>query len=239
MNWDHDFGLDPNSEKGAGKMFGVLVVQNEEGELGYLSAFSGKIANSNLHLGFVPPVFDMLDPNGFFVRDMNELSEINKVTAELLSNPEVEIRKTLAEQYVSESKIEIEAHREKMRIAKSERKIRRMEGDIEMTNDAFRILEKELSKESMMYKHQLKVLTEEWTVKINEAQSSLSELMKRINFLKKDRKKKSNILQQKLFDQYDFLNQNGKLKNVRPIFKDTALKVPPSAAGECAAPKLL
>tara|TARA_B110000305_G_C19465061_1_gene657253 strand:+ start:3678 stop:5420 length:1743 start_codon:yes stop_codon:yes gene_type:complete len=239
MDWDHDFGLDADSDSGAGKMFGVLVVQNKEGELGYLSSFSGKIANSNLHLGFVPPVFDMLDPNGFFVRDMDELSEINRVTAELLSNPEVDIRKKFADECITQSKIEIEAHREAMRVAKADRKMRRMEGDIEMTGDAFKVLEKELSKESLMYKHQLKTLTENWKDKIDEAQSSLSEVMRKINFLKKDRKKKSNNLQQKLFSQYDFLNQKGKLKNVVTIFKNTAIKVPPSAAGECAAPKLL
>ena len=146
MDWDHNFGLEEDSDdRTAGKMFGVLVVQNNDGELGYLSAFSGKIADSNLHKGFVPPVFDMLDPNGFFIRDMGELSSINQRAAELINNPEVEIRKAHAEKCLSQSKIEIEGLREKMRQAKSDRKIRRMEGDIEMTSDDFRELEKELS----------------------------------------------------------------------------------------------
>ena len=35
-DWQHDFNV-------TGKMFGVLLVQNTQGELGYLSAFSGKI----------------------------------------------------------------------------------------------------------------------------------------------------------------------------------------------------
>ena len=54
------FGLDPN-QKGLviGKMFGVLIVKSKNGTLGYLSGF-GKVAESNHHDFFVPPVFDML-----------------------------------------------------------------------------------------------------------------------------------------------------------------------------------
>ena len=44
-DFEHNFGLQEN-QKGLviGKMFGVLVCQNQEGELGYLWAFSGKLA---------------------------------------------------------------------------------------------------------------------------------------------------------------------------------------------------
>lgn len=240
FDWQH--GETPSEStfgKDLGKMFGVLVVQNPQGELGYLSAFSGKIDDSNTHPGFVPPVFDMLDPNGFFRSEMEDLSRINQRTSALDLNPEIPIRRKEAEDAIAQSKLEIEEHREMMREAKAGRKIRRMEGDIEMTSGAFQALEKELSQESLMHKHQLKVITDDWQQKVNLAQSRLSEFSNEINALKKDRKKRSNILQQKLFDQYNFLNQNGITKNVCDIFKETAAKVPPSAAGECAAPKLL
>lgn len=240
MDWNHNFGIDNANPGGAlGKMFGVLVVQQEGGEIGYLSAFSGKIADSNTHEGFVPPVFDMLDPKGFFMSDMSELMDVNKETARLIANPELEIRKTKFDADQAQSKIEIEAHRQKMREAKADRKERRMEGQFDMTGDAFSALEKELSKESLWYKHQLKVLTKEWNDRVESSKSDYRELADVIDDLKKKRKKMSNILQQKLFDQYNFLNIKGKSKNVCSIFKDTALKVPPSGAGECAAPKLL
>ena len=49
-DFDHNFGIDTSKEGLViGKMFGVLVVENLEGELGYLSAFSGKLADSNHH----------------------------------------------------------------------------------------------------------------------------------------------------------------------------------------------
>lgn len=79
--WKHNFGL---TENGAGlvvgKMFGVLLVQNQENEIGYLSAFSGKLAGGNHHPGFVPPVFDLLVEDGFLSLGMNELS---RMTAEI------------------------------------------------------------------------------------------------------------------------------------------------------------
>ena len=37
-----------------GKMFGVLIVQQADGSCGYLAAFSGNLAGSNLHPFFVP-----------------------------------------------------------------------------------------------------------------------------------------------------------------------------------------
>ena len=67
-DFEHNFGLN-DIEDAIGKMFGVLVVENSFGEIGYLAAFSGKIANSNTHNFFVPPVFDMLDENGFFIKE--------------------------------------------------------------------------------------------------------------------------------------------------------------------------
>ena len=65
-------------EIAAGKMFGVLVVRTPSGEIGFLASFSGNIAGSNMHEGFVPPVYDMLRPNDFFRREEAEISAINR-----------------------------------------------------------------------------------------------------------------------------------------------------------------
>ena len=66
-DFEHNFGIKKEQEGIIiGKMFGVLVVQKNNGELGYLAAFSGKLANGNHHERFVPPVFDILKEDGFF-----------------------------------------------------------------------------------------------------------------------------------------------------------------------------
>jgi len=46
-------------------------------------------------------------------------------------------------------------------------------------------------------------------------------------------------LQQRLFENYHFLNRSGQVQNLLEIFKHSSHGNPPSAAGECAAPKLL
>ncbi len=73
--------------------------------------------------------------------------------------------------------------------------------------------------------------------KIKELESTND--LAEIELLKEERKTKSALLQQQLFESYNFMNEEGKHKNVCAIFENTAAKTPPSGAGECAAPKLL
>lgn len=82
--WTHNFGLDERQEgKVIGKMFGVLVVKNQNSlpreygeEIGYLAAFSGKLAGGNHHAKFVPPVFDGLSDESFVNEGMIALGKI-------------------------------------------------------------------------------------------------------------------------------------------------------------------
>ena len=69
------------NEIATGKMFGVLVVRDANGELGFLAAFSGNLAGTNRHPYFVPPVYDMLQPDDFFRREEAEISAINRQVA--------------------------------------------------------------------------------------------------------------------------------------------------------------
>src|SRR5690554_3808055 len=86
-DWNHNFGIDPNAAGlEIGKMFGVLVVKNSDGDLGYLAAFSGKLANSNHHKHFVPPVFDMLTEGSFFLEGELKINAVNAKISELEEN---------------------------------------------------------------------------------------------------------------------------------------------------------
>ena len=64
-------------ELSAGKMLGVLVVRSEDSQLGYLAAFSGNLAGSVRHDFFVPPVYDLLDPQGEFKQGEAQITAIN------------------------------------------------------------------------------------------------------------------------------------------------------------------
>lgn len=154
-DWIHNFGTDPEKIGTAkGKMFGILVVRNSQNELGYLAAFSGKIADENYPSVFVPSVFDSSTDDFFIDKGMHELTQIG------------------------------------------------------------------------------------YEIKILET-SVTSQSRSKIAALKNLRKEKSAQLQQQLFDNYHFINQQKESKNLCAIFESYNSKKPPSAAGECAAPKLL
>ena len=72
LNRQHEW----KEELSRGKMFGVLVVQTGNGEVGYLAAFSGILAGKNQHSYFVPPVYDLLQPQGFFIHDTYNMPTI-------------------------------------------------------------------------------------------------------------------------------------------------------------------
>jgi tRNA pseudouridine32 synthase/23S rRNA pseudouridine746 synthase len=67
-----------NDELKRGKMFGVLVVKNQNNQLGYLAGFSGRIADSYHHSFFVPPIYDLKESSGFFLREEECISNLNE-----------------------------------------------------------------------------------------------------------------------------------------------------------------
>lgn len=151
-NWIHNFGINTTKTTPIkGKMFGVLIVENANREIGYLSTFSGKLDGDDFNTKFVPSVFDTSVEDYFLDKGMSELTVLCNQIDEL---------------------------------------------------------------------------------KTNNSNSSELQLLKKI------RKEKSFALQQKIFDQYAFLNKKGELKDIRSIFRDYSGKTPAAGAGECAAPKL-
>ena len=239
-DFKHNFGLN-QGEAGLeiGKMFGVLVVQTESGELGYLAGFSGKLAGHNDHAFFVPPIFNMLTRDSFFLK---EEQEINKINAELEKLEESEKYQQLKSTYLQtkeQSESEIEQFRESMRERKKLRKKKRQEAKLTMSERDYELLLEKLSNESIQSKFDLRILTEKWDKALLLIDVDLGKFESKINQLREERASKSAKLQQKLFDHYIFLNQYGEEKSLSPIFENTATQKPPAGSGECAAPKLL
>jgi tRNA pseudouridine32 synthase/23S rRNA pseudouridine746 synthase len=236
-DFEHNFGLD-TTQNGLviGKMFGVLVVQNSNGELGYLWAFSGKLAESNHHAFFVPTVFDMLEENSFFLIGIKELTNINLEVDKLESNPEfVALSKEFNSQTALIAK-KLEAEKIRMSELKKVRKAERQKAEQEITDSA--VLENILSqlvRESLQDKFVFKEFTEYLEEQLSETKEKLNRFADKINQLKEERSQKSAALQQQIFAEYSFLNQYKELKSLSEIFDGN----PPAGAGECAAPKLL
>lgn len=235
-DWEHNFGL-INDQDGLviGKMFGVLVCQNANGELGYLWAFSGKLAEVN-HLDyFVPTVFDMLDSNGFFKKEEGIINVINAKIEKLESESDYlnAIEQLQSTKEAAES--DIQRHKNHIKAQKTIRNQQRIEAELQLSSEAYEKLIQELKEQSQQEGILLKKMTAYWNYKINDAQKEFQNFENVINQLKEERKIKSATLQQRLFAEYSFLNQFGRSKSLGDIFDNN----PPAGAGECAAPKLL
>ena len=235
----HNFGLDRDQDGLIiGKMFGVLVVKNTDGKIGYLMAFSGKLAGKNHHPNFVPPVYDMLEEDGFFLKEIEQLNEFNRKIKLLESNPTYVSLLKQQEQLLSDSHEVLTDIRNKISIAKAARKTIRQNLIQEEEIDQNTLLES-LRKESIAEQSYYKNQRAHWKLQQDKLEIEIAPMLNEINSLKLDRKNQSSELQQQLFDNYIFLNNLGKQKNIGEIFSDTYTQKPPSAAGECAAPKLL
>ena len=237
---DHNFGLDVSREGLViGKMFGVLVVKDKEGRIGYLSAFSGKLAGANEHPKFVPPVFDMLIENSFFLKEQYILNDINQQVKDIETDTAYhELRRKFAE-LTAEANREIDAFKMEMKANKQERKKLRQDNKSILTESEYAEYEANLIRHSLHDKHRFNLLSENWNAKLQTAKSQLAVYDEKIESLKKERREKSAALQLQLFEQYSFLNKEGKTKSLQAIFADTVFGKPPAAAGECATPKLL
>ncbi|NQY64488.1 MAG: RNA pseudouridine synthase [Alteromonadaceae bacterium] len=256
--WQHNFGFDHSEphnsgskkcksnqresssrELPVGKMFGVLLVQNSKGEIGYLSAFSGKVANNNHLPKFVPPVFDMFAEDGFYSTGQLVVNQINEQLEILESNPEIAEFSQLLATEINAADVQIEAHRKHMITGRKDRKAQRALAENTFSPVDFDQLKAKLSQQSIDDKNQLRDLKLYWDERVQVAQQGLNQVTDEITLLKNKRKTLSTNLQQKLFQQYQFLNVEGNKKSLDDIFSDTVYPAPPAGSGECAAPKLL
>ncbi|WFB61944.1 RluA family pseudouridine synthase [Sphingobacterium sp. WM] len=240
QDFDHNFGLDPEqSGLIIGKMFGVLVLRDQHGQLGFLAAVSGKLAGTNRHNYFVPPIFDMLDPEGFFLKEEEIINQINRDIEKLQNSTALKDLKTKLASTRAQEEQALADMRALHKKNKAERKAIRNTHKESLSIDEYKLIEEDLIKQSYRDQHHYDVQKELSARNILQAETELNEILNQIDLLKQERKLRSSNLQNELFDQYHFLNANQQRKSVLDIFKDSKNIIPPAGAGECAAPKLL
>ena len=228
-------------ELASGKMFGVLIVQtdngitnNEENQIGYLAAFSGNLGGKNLHPYFVPPVYDLLQPEGFFKIEEEQISAINIRIRELENSSSYLDSKEKWKIETEQAKAVLNQAKAELKMAKEAREIRRQSSP-ELSEEE----QASLIRESQYQKAEYKRLEKEWKKRLEELETEVRHFDIEIERLKTERKERSAALQRKLFEQFRMLNAQGEVKDLYTIFEQTVQKVPPAGAGECALPKLL
>lgn len=224
---------DWQEELSQGKMFGVLIVQTEDGSIGYLTAFSGILAGKNIHPYFVPPVYDLLQPQGFFKIEEENISAINRRIRRLEEDKKyIDLRSNLT-QTTQSAQDALSIAKTQLKEAKDKRELLRKTGQLDAKEEA------DLIRESQFQKAEYKRLERSWKDKIASLQVEVGNWEKQIQELKAERKVRSAALQQQLFEQFRMLNYRGEVITLCDIFEQTVHKTPPAGAGECAAPKLL
>ena len=228
-------------ELASGKMFGVLIVQtdngitnNEENQIGYLAAFSGNLGGKNLHPYFVRPVYDLLQPEGFFKIEEEQISAINIRIRELENSSSYLNSKEKWKIETEQAKAVLNQAKAELKMAKEAREIRRQSSP-ELSEEE----QASLIRESQYQKAEYKRLEKEWKKRLEELETEVRHFDIEIERLKTERKERSAALQRKLFEQFRMLNAQGEVKDLYTIFEQTVQKVPPAGAGECALPKLL
>lgn len=225
--------LDWQDEIGKGKMFGVLIVKTSDGSIGYLAAFSGNLAGSNMHDFFVPPVYDLLNPDGYFRKEESEISALNRRISDISRSVSYLMAKKEQEEIKIQASSSLASAKEELKRGKKERNEKRANGNLSPEElDA-------LIRESQFQKAEYKRLENSWKDKLNEVEQNVKGFDTEILQLKQERKTRSATLQLWLFKQFDMLNAKGEHKDLCEIFKDTPQGLPPAGAGECALPKLL
>ena len=224
-----------STEKGCGKMFGVLVVEyeDESGALqrGFLAAYSGLLGGRNDWPYFVPPVFDAQQPDGHFKRTEREISAINSEIRAIENDPEYLQSVEQHEQTKKRLQAEVDAFKAEVDAAKARRDARRKSGESLSEEE-----QAEMIRESQFMKAELRRRRKA----MEQANSTLH--IPHSTFLKslqRKRKQMSDELQRWLFAAYRMLNAKGEERDLIDIFREYTHAMPPAGAGDCCAPKLL
>lgn len=242
------------AEIAKGKMFGILLVSAPNEALLYppsstlyplpstthhpspttyfLAAYSGQILNRSDWEGFVPAVYDYLQPGGYFKTHEAEVTDINAAIARLEADGRMEEARKCVEELVVQRRQTVADYQQQMNEAKRRRDERRQQGDILPEENARMVRESQFMKAEL---RRIKKAVNQKTTLEREYEAWQDDIRQ----LKQLRKRLSDNLQQWLFAQFRMLNAEGESKNLLEIFADTTAGVPPAGSGECCEPKLL
>ncbi len=240
-----------------GKMLGVLVVVPQaaamtattadplptggQTSVAFLAAYSGNFEVGSAQY-FVPPIFDLSQPHGFYVTRDREISALNKEIATLEAAPEYQELCKVREMRRAEAERAVTAYKQEMQAAKVRRDQLRASGTMPegvAPADAASALT-QLVRESQFQKAELKRLKIAHQARIQTVEYEIEQHRQRLEALKRRRREMSEALQRDIFDHFRFHNGRGEELSLVDIFdRYSPAPLPPAGAGECAGPRLL
>ena len=193
-----------------GKMFGVLIVE-KDGQLGYLAAYSGQIRGRSDWPGFVPAVYDYLQPDGYFKLHEAEITALNRdIEARQNDKERLETASMLADLKREYVEVATELNYQNMKA-----KVRRHE--LRAAGPLTQEQEDELIRESQFMKAETRRTKKDFTDRIEALEVKMEAFDEPIRTLKAERRKLSDALQRWLFERFEILNSEGETKNLIDI----------------------
>lgn len=239
-----------------GKMFGVLVVKNDAGLIGYLAAFSGKLQGSWCIDGFVPPPFDVAATTSLLSNANQELKHLQSQLECLQSSPDYHRQLKAKEELKHSFECQIAELQLQHRLRKQQRAVERRAVHADTTapaeskgfctlpaNDvtvAGRKILARLTRQSQHDKQERKELRRLFDTELHQIEALVQQHEDRIGQLEIRRQQLSRHAQHRYFAGFKLYDAEG---DVIPVLlkndNSTKASLPPSGTGECAAPKLL
>ncbi len=222
----------------AGKMFGVLVVQDNTNKVGFIAAFSGKLAEQWLVPGFVPPIFDIDACKLLISAAQAEFVSYSQQLKKLQQNGELYALRQQLTQLKIAQEIDLASLHTKHSHRKEVRQQKRRTPSSSLTHsNAHSSLETtlaSLSFESQQDKRERQTTRSHWKARLAVVQQKLDHIEQQIEGIKNSRTARLQTLQQRILSTYTLSNILDERRAITKFFDQ-----PPPGVGDCAAIKLL
>ena len=228
----HDF-------EAQGKMFGVLLVKNTNGVLGFLKAFSGKLDQNEHPEGYVPPIFNLHDKDSFFKKEEKKIDLLTEEILTLENATDYQNMKSELKEDQAELSVTIDRLKDRLKKSKALRNEARKVNKKELSSAAYEEFNQQLNEQSKQEQISFKKGKKALQMNLELLRQKFKKAEGLIEKKKRERKKLSAQIQVKIFEHYSFYNAKKEKKNLLALFENTAFGTPPSGAGECCAPRLL
>ncbi|GAV19324.1 tRNA pseudouridine32 synthase / 23S rRNA pseudouridine746 synthase [Mariprofundus micogutta] len=218
-----------------GKMFGVLVVQNLDGAIGFLSAFSGMMGGKWQIPGFVPPIFDQAEHDSFLPAARDELNiQVEQLQILEESSRRCELQRDIAVMQQQRS-LALAELKQQHKDAKAMRKFQRLK--LQTLPDSERQTHLQaLALASQRQKREFTNASLHWDEKLQLLQHQLDGFEQQIRQIRQACTERSRQLHKQVFATYLLDNRLHEQRPITDFFEDA---LPPAGTGDCAGPKLI
>lgn len=215
-----------------GKMYGVLLVATESGEMGVLKAFSGLLNGQTHQPGWVPPIPGRDQLALAEAETLSCLDAIKQELIQLQQLPQRQQYQALVQQFAADWQALKQRHQQR----KQERHQQRQQASQQLSGAALSQALNLLDAQSQQDGIEQRRFKQQRDQVLKSLQQTIEQADACIQQLKQQRKRLSQTLQQQLHAAYRLTNFSGDSVALDDLRLSSAF---PTGTGDCCAPKLL